>query len=360
MTTRRLKGQADDANRAMWRLYNAEDWGGIQQCLARGEWDANRPLVFDIQPGGLLLLYAAAVGGQMALAKQLLELGADPNANMPGQPQLLFEVCQKNDLAMVELLINAGADVNAKCSISDDGDPGETPLMDAMTFGYREMAELLLRHGARANVTTHRGRSALSIAMDNGQGKPEMVRFLLDAGCPVDPRDLHYPVRWRNLEMFQLLLARQPDVNKRFDWPTDYRSPLKHDTPLFVAVEQVDDELGREPQRAPRRAERLAIIDLLIAAGANVNAQRGAKGTGWTPLMWAMAAQEDDEIANRLIAAGADPTREFVIKWRVMDRENGKTHAGPISAVELVEVCRKNAEAMKHILGQSTKPEPTA
>src|SRR3954462_7915726 len=180
MKTRRLKGQPDDANRAMMRRYNDMDWDGIAQSLSRGEWDANRPLVHELQPGGVLLLHAAVLGGQMALAKQLLELGADPNASMPRETKLLAEVCQNGDRAMVELLIHAGADVNAKCSISDEGDPGETPFMDAVMFGHREIAELLLRHGARADLTTRRGRSALSIAMDNDQGTPEMVRFLLD------------------------------------------------------------------------------------------------------------------------------------------------------------------------------------
>lgn len=360
MKTRRLKGQADDANRAMWRRYNDKDWNGIARSLAQGEWEANRPLVFELQPGGLLLLHAAVLNGQMALAKQLIELGADANAAMPREPKLLTEVCQKGDLAMVELLIHAGADVNATCSISDNGDPGETPFMDAVMYGSREVAELLLRHGARPDLKTKRGRSALSIALDNGQGTPEMVRFLLDAGCPVDARDLHYPVLWRDLEIFQLLLARQPDVNKPFDWPTHPFSPKKHDTPLFVAVEQVYEELGCEPELAPKRAERLAIIDLLIAAGADVNVQRGANTTGWTPLMWSMGAQADDEIAKRLVAAGADPAKEFVTRWRVMDGRNGKTCTGPISAIDLAKVCRKTEEAMKLILGQNSGLDPNA
>ncbi len=339
-------------------MHRAGEWEKISQCLARGEWDANRPLVFELQPGGLLLLRAAVLDGQMAVAKQLIALGADPEANMPGETKLLTEVCQKGDLAMVELLIHAGADVNAKCSVSEGGDSGETPFMDAVMFGHRAVAELLLKHGARADITTRRGRSALSLAIDNSQGTPDMIRFLLDAGCPVDPRDLHFPVRWRDLEIFQLLLARQPDVNKRYDWSTDYKSPEKHDTPLFVAVEQIYDEAGCEPALAPRRAERLAIIDLLIAAGADVNVQRGAKAAGWTPLMWAMGVREDEEIAKRLIAAGADPIREFVTKWRVMDGVNGKTCAGPISAIELTKVCKKNAEVMDRILGQQSNPAP--
>src|SRR3954452_7423380 len=111
MKTRRIKGQADDGNRAMWRLYRNSDWESIQQCLARGEWDANRPLVHELQPGGVLLLHAAVLGGQMRLARQLIELGADPNASMPGETKLLTEVCQKGDREMVDLLLQAGADV---------------------------------------------------------------------------------------------------------------------------------------------------------------------------------------------------------------------------------------------------------
>src|SRR3954451_6556290 len=104
MKTRRLKGQPDDANRAMMRRYNDMDWEGIAQSLSRGEWDANRPLVHELQPGGVLLLRAAVLDGQIDIARQLIEMGADPNASIPGETKLLGEACQNGHRKMVDLL----------------------------------------------------------------------------------------------------------------------------------------------------------------------------------------------------------------------------------------------------------------
>lgn len=308
MKSRRLKGEADDANRVMWQLIGDRNWEGIQQRLANGEWNPNRPLVLALQSGGLLLLSVAVEHGQVAVARQLIELGADVNAHMPGEIQPLMEACDASNREMVELLLQAGANVNTKCSVSDEGDAGETPLMAAVT--HRDIVEMLLRNGARIDATTRRGRSVLSRLLETELVDLDMVRFLLDAGCPVDGRDLHHPILQRSLNVVKLLLARKPDVNKPFDWPTYLGSPRKGDTPIFVAVDRNADEMleGTESE-VRKRAERLAIIDLLIEAGAEVNGQRGGKMSTWTPLRMAIA-QDDAEIVKRLIDAGAATTNE--------------------------------------------------
>ena len=347
MKTRRPKGKADDANRAMWRLVNEKNWKDIQQRLARGEWDPNRPLVFDMQPGGLLLLSAAVSAGHVALARQLIELGADVDADRP-----LMEACGSGNRQIVDLLLEAGADVNIKCPVSDEGDPGETPIMAAAMFGQREIVEELLQQGARPDARTRRGRSALSMVLELRDVDLEMARFLLDAGCPVDGRDLHHPVLQRNLELVKLLLSHKPPVDKPFDWATDLRSPKKGDTPLFVAVDQNAEEMiaGAESGSRPRRAERLAIIDLLINAGADVNAQRGGKTSGWTPLILAVA-QDDDDIAKRLLTAGADPRREVSISRYVQIGEGCKLRKGPLSALGMAEERPENRKTRKLLLG---------
>jgi hypothetical protein len=48
MKSRRPKGEADDANRAMWQLISDKNWEGIQQRLANREWNPNRPLGRDL------------------------------------------------------------------------------------------------------------------------------------------------------------------------------------------------------------------------------------------------------------------------------------------------------------------------
>lgn len=306
MKPRRPKGEADDANREMWQLCSDKNWEAIQERLATGKWEPDRPLILALQPGGLLLLAAAIEDEQVEVVRQLIDLGADVNVRMPRESAPLMEACDSGNREIMELLLRAGADVNAKCSVSDDGDPGETPLMAAAMRGHRDMVESLLKKGARIDATTRRGRSALSIVLDAGCADLDMVRFLLDVGCPVDGRDLHYPILRRNLEVVRLLLGQKPDINKTYDWPTYLGSPNKGDTPIFVAVAQNADEMlaGTASELGKKRADRLAIIGRLIEAGADINARRGGKASGWTPLMMAVA-QDDKEIARRLIAAGA-------------------------------------------------------
>jgi ankyrin repeat protein len=118
-----------------------------------------------------------------------------------------------------------------------------------------------------------------------------------------------------NLEIVDLL---------PFDWPTYPGSPKKGDTPLFVAVAQSDAEaIAPENELPAKRAERLAIVDLLLEAGTDVNAQRGGKASGWTPLMMAIA-QDDDEIVARLLSAGADPKKEVLLAdmWKSVKSGN--------------------------------------
>jgi hypothetical protein len=67
---RRPKGAADEANCAMLQLFNERNWEAVQRRLANDEWDANRPLVFALQPGGYYLLSGAVEAGHVALTKQ--------------------------------------------------------------------------------------------------------------------------------------------------------------------------------------------------------------------------------------------------------------------------------------------------
>ena len=95
---RKTKGEADAANREMWRLINADNWEAIQQRLAAGDWPPNRPLVLALQPGGSLLLslvdvvaglahsrvrYSAA-GGALALPFLRFGRSAEPLGEAAG------------------------------------------------------------------------------------------------------------------------------------------------------------------------------------------------------------------------------------------------------------------------------------
>lgn len=349
MKSQRPAGKADDLNRTMWQLCSDRNCEGIQARLATGEWDPNRPLVMELQPGGLLLLSAAASGGWLALAEQLIALGADVNAHMPREAAPLLVACESGNAEMVDLLLKAGADANAKATSSDEGDPGETPLMAAAAQGFRDVVQKLLNHGADVRAVTRRGRTALTFSLLRESIDRGLVRLLLEAGCPVDGRDLHHPVYQRDLDVVEALLATGPDVNMRFDWPASTLSNERGDTPLFVAVARNSAEMLELESRI-KSSERLAIIDLLIEAGADVNSQRGMKGDGWTPLMLA-AAQDEDEILRRLIQAGADPDKTVETRWLSLVDGNYRQCKGPLSAVGMARQRPENKKARRLLLG---------
>ena len=88
--------------------------------------------------------------GKRDLAERLIAGGADVNAkNVAGETPLLIAIENGQDASlarlvdMVELLIAGGADVNAK------NDFGWTPLGVAESRGFKEIADLLRKHGAK-------------------------------------------------------------------------------------------------------------------------------------------------------------------------------------------------------------------
>lgn len=333
----------------MWKLVKAQDWATAEKCVAGGEWDANEPLTYGMHNEKALLLSAAVEHGSVSLVKQLIKSGADVNARLRGEDTPLMIACEAGNGEIVDVLLEAGADANKKSSVSDEGDPGETPFMVAAEGGNREMMAKLLKHGADVKAKTRRGRTALSFAMFKDKIDPDLIRFLLNAGCPVDGRDLHHPIYQRELHIVELLLAAKPDVNLCYDWPTWVLSNAKGDTPLFVVVVKNLAERAATA-REMNLKERLVILDLLISAGADVNAQRGGRAGGWTPLMYA-AAQDEVEVARRLLDAGADPNKTIETRWIGIVDGCQKQRKGPLSAIGMANERTDNKGIRKLLLG---------
>jgi ankyrin repeat protein len=248
----------------------------------------------------------------------------------------------------VDALLAAGVDIHSKRS-------GESALMVAAAQGHRSILIKLLKAGARVTDTGPKGMTALSFAATRGKIDPEAIALLVEAGSPVDGRDLHVSIALREVETVRLLLSKRPDVNRRFDWPS---FPLGHvnkgDTPLLVAVtDTMSETFGKSgaPFGTSKPVERLAIIDLLLAAGADVNIPR--LRTGATPLILATFFDEA-EIAQRLIRAGADPTAEFECKMVRSPFSKPRTlQDKTLSAVTLARMKPRNKKVRKLLLGEA-------
>lgn len=81
---------------------------------------------------------------------------------------------RRGDLAAVCSLVGKCGDVNLP-----DGD-GYTPLMLAAREGHGSVCELLISHGAKCDINTSRGETALSLARENDKFGSSAVNVILD------------------------------------------------------------------------------------------------------------------------------------------------------------------------------------
>jgi ankyrin repeat protein len=246
---------------------------------------------------GQTALMVVARGGNTAAAKALIERGADVNAReqRKGQTALMWAVAQSHP-EMVKLLIEHGAEVDARSTVNDwermvTAEPrqknlmpgGFTPLLYAARQGCIECARQLLAAGAAIDRTDPDGVTPLLSALLNAHF--DTAKYLIEAGAQVNKWDF-----WGRSPLYAAVDFNTLPHGGRPDRPS------------------LDDTTGLE------------MIDILLAAGANPNAQlklfppyrslrmdRGADGIldiGTTPLLRA-ARGADIPAIERLVAAGA-------------------------------------------------------
>ncbi len=125
-------------------------------------------------PGGAPTLMAAALYGDAALVKTVLDAGGDPNAaNDAGVTPLMWAV---SDLDKTRALVNAGADVSARSL------DGRTPLLAAASIrGSHDVVALLLDRGANPSAP---GSNAITPLLEAAKkGDEATIRLLLDRGA---------------------------------------------------------------------------------------------------------------------------------------------------------------------------------
>jgi ankyrin repeat protein len=153
------------------------------------------------------------------------------------------------------------------------------------------------------------------------KGDSKKVQALLQADPKlVNEKDnmgdtpLHVAALHGQLEVVQVLLAAGADVNAKNNyapfipddlWP--YLSPSNHPDPVALlsvhALDQRDQQNGYTPlDLATFSARYKPVVELLVAKGANVNAQASS---GASPLFWAILRDQKDEV-KFLIDHGAN------------------------------------------------------
>ena len=184
----------------------------------------------------------------------------------------LLIAAQRGDVAAVRQALADGADVNAR------GWAGATALMKAARLGHIEMAQLLLDHGADAQVDMYCRKEARDVNVHHRlrvtalyqaarSGSMEMVQLMLPLITTPELRAREvsqalFPAAARGLnDMIQLFLREGADINIHYtsdfegidetEWtPLEYalRNKLDDTIALLLAVRRgLDDSAHHEP-----------------------------------------------------------------------------------------------------------------
>ena len=301
--------QPDGATALHW----AAHWNDVALAkdLVAAKADPNAANDYGVTP-----IFLAVTNGSLDMTEVLLGAGAGASAALPTGETVLMTAVRGGNSAVVKRLIGAGADPNAA-----QKSKGQTALMWAATSKNVDVARVLVEGGARAGTTTAAGFTALLFAAK--EGSIEMVRVLLASGAKVDEqaKDGSTPILaatvrgHADLAMFLLVQGAHPDG----------ALAVAGYSPLHFAAARFDDVLAPvEPNQTgewrallgmPDRKGKLALINALLAKGADVNAKStkplmragfGESFFGSTPFIIATGSG-DVEVMRLLLAKSADP-----------------------------------------------------
>jgi uncharacterized protein len=281
---------------------------------------------------GVTPLYLACVNGNPSMIGRLIEAGADPNAAVNEGETALMTTARTGKVQAAKVLLDHGAKVDAR-----EGWHGETALMWAVAQGQAEMAKVLIAAGAdvgaRSNLNKWERQNTMEprekwLPLGNftpllfaaREGQLEAVKVLAEAGADLNAVDadgispMLIAIINGHYDVAAFLVNRGADPNL---------ADKTGRTALFSAVDFNTVPVSNRP--APKtignQVSSLELIKLLIAKGADVNAQlktqqpyrakldRGTDTmftTGTTPLVRAAKAADLDAM-KVLLSAKADP-----------------------------------------------------
>lgn len=303
-------------------LISMLDYGTPQQLEIARLWISQKKGLSEVDVYGNTPLHAAR---KATVTEALIKAGADINARTKDGNTALSLAAARGYPKIVSLLLAADADINTKAN------NGNTPLMNAIlsySYGaedkYLMIVRLLLEHGA--DTTNTEGATAFYYAIQ--KSNTALVKLLLDH--KVNPNivfndgetPLMKAIHRMNYELINLLISVGADVDK-----PNVENGV---TPLMAVVNPLSSRLGVDHQVEIAQlliskgadvnkeslffntALTIAIqgsvecVHLLLNNGANVNHQMP---NGVTPLILTIATAHRSTrymIMEMLIKAGAD------------------------------------------------------
>ena len=311
---------------AVFTLAKSGDSDALRKLL-----DANPRLIAQQDAGGMTPLAYAAEAGKTNTLRQLLIRGADVNATNRLGWTPLMSAALRGHADAVAALLRAGADPNHV------GAEGRTALEVSVWCGNLEVGRLLLDKGAQTGgLSPPPPMTALHEAALLGYA--DFVQLLLDHGAPADIRDAHdfTPLHWA--AMGPAVAAILKDVNSR-----NYHAAVRalRDQGLESAAVGLSNWLGVATFEGPEVLQHYAgqhrrVSKLLLAHKASLEA---TNNLSCTPLLLA-AAFTNLPVAEVLVAYGANPNAV------------GPQRVRPLA----IAARRSDAELAALLLGAGAKP----
>ena len=295
----------------------------------------------------------AAMGGDRAAVKALLQQGSDVNAAQGDGMTALHWAAMKNDAELAQMLVYAGANVKATTRLG-----ANTPLVMASRNGNAPVVQVLLEAGADAKAATSTGTTPLMLA--SASGSVDAVTALLTAGADIEAKEssmqqtpLMFATAFSRVEVMKALIAAGASVKaatkvvnlasltspeEEFFRQQQQQQPAAAPAAGAPAVPAPPPGVAQAQQQGGRRGGpgggkagvdrqfrynelvgyqggltpllfavrqgSMEAVDVLLGAGADVN--QGSAGDKSSPLVLAIANGHFD-IAMHLLEKGANP-----------------------------------------------------
>jgi ankyrin repeat protein len=298
------------------------------------------------------------------------QITAEPRAQYRpvGGLTVLLYAARSGCTRCVRSLLAAGADIDRPTP------EGMTPLMIAIDNQSYDAARLLLDEGANPHVWDWYGRTALYIATDMSSFRgrlshptsssetsaTDVVRLLLEAGVnPNAQMNMHRPSRGGNTGRFNdelLTTGTTPLLRAAIGGDIDAaRLLLEHGalvdlpnvqglTPLMAAAGHTSTRFGEQrPNGELAQARAIELLELLLAAGADINAKisdndsltarvgrqpNAVTDRGGQTALYGAVKFGWANVVEYLLAKGADPNVKDALGKTPLDGAMGRIGAG--------------------------------
>jgi ankyrin repeat protein len=166
-----------------------------------------------------------------AKARELVEMGADPDTRDSGFDPILIHAAAYGETEMCRLLLEKGAMVNLR------EENGRTALMFAAKKNHHEICELLIEKGASVNATDKHGMTALHFAAIANSAW--ICRILLESGADqwaVNPGEKDTAMDWakahESMEAYYFLeewpLRKSIGIEEAKEFVANFRECVKN------------------------------------------------------------------------------------------------------------------------------------